>query len=204
MSIFDQYVSEILMFVESKPDDAYSKSMLYPSDLYNFYFIATLHGQGRLSDDYAKFVSSNFINRLKEKYVKLFSELIFNQIKKYISRGRVDPEVTMDRLESSTSNLKELEDMMAHTYRSDMKRRNTVWDLVASYTCKLSQSSSIKDSIFFIDRINNCVHNTQELMFSKFSNYSRLLQAFDSIHRATSLDHYKSKVDKDFRQILNN
>ena len=51
-----------------------------------------------------------------------------------------------------------------------------------------------------MDRLNNSIHNTQELLFSKFSNYRQLQEAFDSIHNARDTRAFSQRVDKDLRE----
>ena len=193
--IFDKFIYYILEGVG--PD----MGTLTRQDLYNFYYLITLHSMGQITDDYGKFIINEQFKRLKIKYVELFSHLLYEQIKKYIKRGRVDLEVSIENLEKNKNNPPKLYDLMSKTYRSDMKRRNDVWNFVAEYVMKLASSNNIKDIGFFIDRINNCIHNTQELLFSKFPNAQSLMQAFDQIHKAPSLNAYKSFVSKDIRDI---
>ena len=178
-------------------------STLSPTDLYNFYFIATLSSMGRLNGDYANFIADDFLKKLKQRYLVIFKELLYHQIRKYISRRRTDSDLTMDVLESNKNNAHQLYEMMKKTFRSDMKRRNDVWNLIGEYTEALEGSGSLKSIIFYIDRLNNCIHNTQELIFSKFPNAQMLLSTFDTIHHAQSLNVYKNKVSKDIRELDN-
>jgi hypothetical protein len=172
------------------------------SDIYSFYYLNTLFVNGQAKGDYAKFIMDETVNRIKNRYIRIFSNLLKEQLVKYIKRKRVDNHVTQDKIDKASTF--ELWEMMKGTYRSDMKRRNDVWNLLAEYVYKLSNAQSLKDKFFFIDRINNCVHNTSEFMFSKFTNAPELLRAFDEIHNAQSLNAYKHKVTKDIREIENN
>lgn len=195
---FKTFFHNIFLLKENTQPDMAS---LVPSDLFNFYYLETLRGQGRINNEYGNFIMKDVFTRTKNKYVKLFSHLVYNQIRKYIQRGRVDDDVTMELLDANMDNTKVLNDLMHKTYRSDMRRRNDVWNMVTEYLYKLSVSTSMKDIAFFIDRINNCIHNTRELLFSKFPNANTLTRAFDIIHNAQSLNEYKMNVSKDIRQI---
>jgi hypothetical protein len=195
---FDSYVDNIIEIITEQTDD---KVFLSTSDLYNFYYLATLQSLGKINDDYSRFIAHEFFNYIKKKYLILFGDLVAKQIAKYITRKRIDPDVTFERLSNNSKNYKELNEMMNHTYRSDMRRRNTVWNIVTENLYKLSESSDIKSICFHVDLINNCIHNTGELLFSKFSNAYELLRTFDEIHDAKSLNAYKNKVKKDIREI---
>lgn len=180
---------------------------LTPKNLYNFYFLATLFGQGKIQGDYGLHVTREFINNLQTKYLNLFSQLLIDQIDKYVRRGRISKEFDMKEFESiKKGNLdhKKIYELMCQTFRSDMKRVNDVWNLLAEYVYKLFIAQSIKDKFFLIDRINNCVHNTNEIIFTKFKNATELMTAYDIIHHANSLNQYKQYVDKDYREIENN
>lgn len=174
---------------------------LSTSDLYNFYYLFTLMTQNQVRGEYAEYVAGEFLNRMKNKYLVLFKQLLFEQIQKYIKRGRVDPEVTMEVLNEKRNSARGLWELMQKTYRSDVRRRNDVWNLVGEYVSGLEDVKLPERIGYFIDRINNCVHNTGEIILSKFSNYSELVRVFDEIHHASSLDVYKRKVSKDIREI---
>lgn len=177
---------------------------LYPKDLYNFYFLATLLGMGSITGDYAQFITSDFLQSLKKRYLVIFKELLYNQILKYVKRGRVDSDLTMENLDSAKDSGRGLYQLIQKTFRSDMKRRNDVWNFIGEYLAALENSNTVKDIAFYIDRLNNCIHNTHELIFSKFPNAEALLSTFDEIHKARSLDAYKSKVNRDIREIYTN
>lgn len=189
LSRFDLFVEQ---FISENPSVA---------DIYNFYYLNTLYVNGQAKGDYAKFIMDETVNRVKNRYVRIFSDLLKEQLVKYIKRKRVDSHVTQEKIDNASPY--ELWELMQGTYRSDMKRRNDVWNLLGEYNYKLSSAQSLKDKFFFIDRINNCVHNTSELMFSKFSNASELLRAFEEVHNAQSLNAYKHKVSKDVREVEN-
>lgn len=184
-------------------DSSEKTSALSHYDLYNFYYLATLLSMGLVDGEYSHFIAKDYLGKLKEKYVRVFSGLVYDQIVKYVERGRVDQDLTMEVLQNAKNSPRELDILMNKTFRSNMKDRNRVWNLVSKYVLELSNAISMKDICFFIDRINNCIHNTSELLFSKFSNAQILMSAFDTIHNAQSLNVYKSKVNKDIREISN-
>lgn len=196
---FNLFIEQVLLFLESEE----MINELSPSDLYNFYYIATLVSMNKIQGEYANFIVKDFIPKLKSKYLRIFGELCYKQIKKYISRNRIDHDLTMELLEHNKDNYKMLDELMRKTFRSDMKGRNDVWNLITENLYKLSTSGSIKDICFYIDRLNNCIHNTNELIFSKFVNASKLMSAFDEIHNAPTLNAYKNKVAKDIRELEN-
>jgi hypothetical protein len=176
-------------------------SSLSTKDLYNFYYLFTLLSRKEISGEYGEFIAKEYMKRYKEKYLRLFKDLLYKQVLKYINRKRIDSEITMERLEKGKDSSKELYDMMKGTYRSDMVRRNDVWNLIGEYLVELDNATEINKIGFFIDRLNNCIHNTKELILSKFTNGYQLIQVFDNIHRAPSLNSYKQFVDKDLREL---
>jgi hypothetical protein len=172
-----------------------------PTTLYNFYHIATLESQGRLKSDYAQGVVKEYLDIYKRRYVDAFTKMVEEQIAKYIGRRRTDPGITMETLEAAKGDPAALDGLMQKTFRSDMKRRNDVWNFVTEYLRGLHEAKSTKDIIFFIDRLNNAVHNTNELLFSKFRNAGDLLETFDTIHRARDERAYGRNVDKTLREL---
>jgi hypothetical protein len=84
---------------------------------------------------------------------------------------------------------------MRQTYRSDMKRRNDVWNNITEHLKGLAARSP-RDIIFRIDRLNNAIHNTNELLFSKFKNAGELMDAFEAINDARDERAYSRNVDK--------
>jgi hypothetical protein len=182
-------------------NEAPKVSSLSPKDLFNFYFLFTLMSRKEISGDFGEYTAKEYMKRYKEKYLLLFKDLLYKQVLKYINRNRIDPDVTMERLERGKDNSKELYEMMKKTYRSDMVRRNDVWNLIGEYLVELDNATDLNKIGFFIDRLNNCIHNTKELILSKFANGYQLIRTFDEIHRAPSLNSYKQYVDRDLREL---
>jgi len=184
---------------------------LSAKDIYNFYYlwyIATTQPSA-VTTPYGKEVVKTYLQALKDKYVKLFRRLLINQIAKYIHRGRIDKDVlikNVNELESLSSS--ELQKLMSKTLRSDMKRRNERWDLVADFVTKLESANSTGDMFLYINQLNNAVHNTQTQVMDKFSNfYTELKPAFDAVDKIKSGNQWelmKGLVsNKDIRGLLN-
>jgi hypothetical protein len=180
-----------------------SENTITPGVIYNFYFLWYLYvNQPQLfQTDYGQFILDEYIKKLKEKYLDLFKQLMSEQIVKYIRRNRIDPDF-------DTSKTKPIEraevlwHQMEKTFRSDLKRRNDVWNLVGEYLTGLERASSVKDMFIYIDRLNSCIHNTQTLILGKFSGGGELMKAYDTAHNH-SPQQWKQFVSKDIRQIEN-
>lgn len=172
-----------------------------PKTLYNFYHLATLESQGRIKSEYGQGLMREYLDSYKQRYLDTLGPLVADQIKKYIDRGRVDEGVTDEVLEAAANDPVLLDELMRQTYRSDMKRRNDVWNNITEHLRGLEAARTPKDIIFRIDRLNNAIHNTNELLFTKFKNAGELMDAFESIHNARDERAYARNVDRDLRQI---
>lgn len=177
--------------------------MISPILLYNFYYVSYIYENQKYSNEYAV---GSFLNSLRLEYLNSFKKMIINQIIKYMDRGRVDDDIydIMKKKNLNIDNLKityELLDrLMRKTYRSDMRRRNVVWEYLTKHLAELEKSKKIKDIIFNIDRINNAVHNTDELTLSKFKDGYKLEETFNEIHQMTP-EELETKVSDDIRKI---
>lgn len=172
-----------------------AESRLTPKILYNLYYIST---EGDPGNEYGRSLQNEYVSKYKNLYLDVFSDLVKNQINKYIGRGRVDPFVTKEALQNAKS-ASQLDELMRGTYRSDMRRRNDVWNLVTEFLKGLESAQTKDQRLFYMDRLNNAIHNTNELLFSKFSNASRLMEAFNLIANARDVRAYSRNVDKDLR-----
>jgi hypothetical protein len=170
------------LFIEEL--DIFRDDKLRPEDIYNFYYLNFI-----LSDEREKqsltldeINSSRFeIDLIKKKYLDVFLPVVQSQLKKYLSRGRLDPSAfQMDDIK--TRDYLKLDEFMKKTYRSDMKRRNINWEELTSNLAKLQRTNNLRDMMFHLDRINNTIHNTAESMLTKFSNSSELIQALKDSH----------------------
>ena len=162
---------------------------LTPEDIYNFYL--TSYYVDRLKKPIKNKPNViNFLKDLKESYIDNLKPIIVNQILKYIKRDRVDSGLTKV---SKSDSLEVLLDKMKMTYRSDMSRRNTEWENIIEAVINLSKSSnSIKNLLFYLDRVNNTIHNTGQSVLSKLGY--NLLAAFDNAHEG-SLDTLQDNAD---------
>jgi hypothetical protein len=102
-----------------------------------------------------------------------------------------------------------MEALMNKTYRSDMRRRNTVWNSVAAYTTALEDT--VKTAVIFvsINGLNNAIHNTGGKILTdayKVPNARALAEAFSavaSIKSSSQWELLKRMVDPDIRGLLN-
>ena len=172
-----------------------------PKTLYNFYHLATLESQGRIKSEYGQGLMKEYLGAYKQRYLDTLGPLVADQIRKYIGRGRVDEPVTEEALEAAVNDPEKLDELMRQTYRSDMKQRNDVWNNITEHLKGLAAARTPRDIIFRIDRLNNAIHNTNELLFSKFSNAADLMDAFEAINDARDERAYARNVDRDLRQI---
>lgn len=125
------------------------------------------------------------INEIADRYKEAFFDLLYKQLEKYYERGRVDKDFVL--IPRRSCNFSNILYMMNKTYRGDMKRRNTRWNMLAEYVFRISEYRNIdvRKTGFYIDRINNVVHNTKTTILDKFPNAEELIVAFDFAHKAT-------------------
>lgn len=180
---------------------------LSSKDIYNFYVLWNLYltSPELINTQYGKNVLTFYLGKFKKQYVTIFSKLLANQIRKYIVRKRIDVDfpinVDLDKL-AIELNTKELGQLMRKTFRSDMVRRNDVWNLVGDFVYNLSNSSNTKDTFIWIDRLNNTVHNTGGAVLDKLNNYyGELNRAFDNCHNAKNILNLMQYVDSDIRKL---
>ena len=172
------------------------------SDIYNFYYLFALsvyHPQ-TLSTDYGRFIQDEYLKKFKAKYVSIFKRLVVEQLQKYYSRKRIDPDFDINKA-NVNSPAQVLQGLMKKTWRSDMVRRNESWELVCDFLTNLENSSSTKDTYLYVDRLNSVVHNTQTKVLDKMPGGYQLIRAYNQIHRAKSVSEYEQFVDKDIRQL---
>lgn len=176
---------------------------LRPKDIFNFYYLwhTALHSPEAVQTQYGKEVLNYYLSQFKAKYVKLFTRVLANQIKKYVSRNRVDAdfpkEQNIDGLPAD-----QLLALMKKTLRSDMQRRNDKWEMVGEFVVNLSKASSPKDIFLWVNQLNNAVHNTQTRVMDKFPNFhTELNRAFDMVDKAKNVEALRQHVDKDIRDL---
>jgi len=175
--------------------------MITPKDIYNFYFLFSINSYNPeyVKTDYGKFIEKEYLNYFKEKYVLLFKKILYDQIKKYVSRGRIDPDFSKEKLSNPSLDSSELLNLMSKTFRSDLIRRNDAWMLVGKFLQNLENSINSKDIYIYIDRLNNLTHHTGGKVLGKVS-YD-LVKAYDKVHNAKSIKELVPLVDKDLRRL---
>ena len=187
-----------------------SSTIISPKDVYNFYYLSHISATAPkyLNTQYGKNVQNYYLSKIKQKYLSLFKDIVKNQLVKYYKKGRVDSDFDGSKLNTDLST-DEMDMLMNKTYRSDMTRRNTVWNDVTEYLNKLDNANSPKDIYVYINWFNNSVHNTDGKIITdsgKVFNYAELERAFVTVDSIKSSNHWefiKSKVDKDIRELYN-
>lgn len=150
-----------------------------------------------------------YLKEIQDLYISVFTELLTKQIEKYVSSGRIDMQqgkpafdVRQIRAASPQQRPALIKSMMAQTFRSDMQRRNEVWNQIADHLYNLANTGLINKICFYIDRINNSVHNTKTLVLDKLPNGMELLQAFDNAHKARNPREFARFVSPEIRRLV--
>ena len=148
-----------------------------------------------------------FLNHLREKYLRIFTKIVAEQIRKYISRGRITPD--FDPNTNLTTDLKNLDQLMRKTLRSERARKenpdlmyNDEWIKLTENLLALQNSRDIKGIIHNIDRVNNCIHNTSEVMLTKLDNGYDLLSAFKHVHNAKYPQMFRFMVYDEIKDVV--
>jgi hypothetical protein len=161
-----------------------------PETVFQTYYALWL-GQNYGSDPEVKSVLSSVAESLRDEYLEGYGDVVRTQLRKYYGRDRVDDDFNAKDINSDRFNV--LDGLMKKTYRSDMRRRNKRWIMLTEYLDKLSQRNlSYMDMLLTMDRINNVVHNTGEVMLTKFENSKELLQAFNKAHHISDIKEFRS------------
>jgi hypothetical protein len=175
------------------------------SDIYNFFFLwyNFTHHSEIFDTPYGKETLNYYLSKLKQKYVKLFTDLINKQIQKYIQKGRVDKDFPINDFNLNIPITQSL-NLINKTWRSDMTRRNTKWILLAEFVVKLNNAVTPKDIFLYINQIYNITHNTNFTIFDKFSNYYKeLKKAFDFVDSIQNINTLLPYIDQDLKQLAN-
>jgi hypothetical protein len=168
---------------------------IQPKDIYNFYYLNYLLSDRRESAglDVDQINSAKYeVGLIRNIYLKSFVPVIQSQLKKYLNRERIDRNA-FTMADIATDNYETLDRMMKKTYRSDMKRRNDRWEYLTSALSGLQKTKESKQVMYFIDRINNAMHNAQESIMVKFPNGDDLITALSDSHRLNP-QQLKSKI----------
>lgn len=188
--------------------EADATTNLTARDVYDFYFLWTvLQTQPAvLETQFGREIATETARRLQYKYVAMFRTLVANQIEKYVARKRIDQDfpVATWMTEQKDADPAKLLDWMKRTWRSDMHRRNTQWEEIATHLSGLAEAQTIKDKFFHIDRLNNLTHNTGTLVLDKLPGYSReqLVPALDFAAHARDVRAYKGRVSPDLWAVM--
>lgn len=174
------------------------------SDIYNFYFLYyhSQHEPQLLQTQYGKEMERQYLTSIKEKYVATFKELLVEQINKYISKQRVDSDFPVKKV-SSKDSAETLAFLMSKTFRTDMKRRNDVWNIAAKATADLEKINNPKSMYLPINALNMAIHNTNTLILGKLATGINLERALDACAKVDP-KYYVGNVSKDLRDILKN
>ena len=181
-----------------RDDAALSTGTLTPKDVYDFYWITYAFQTGGVGP-YGTTLVKHWLRDIKQKYLSVIGGLVQQQLVKYHSRRRIDPGAyTPDIL--PTAGAPDLDTYMKATYRSDMRRRNKVWESLTTNLSHLYRATDIKQTIFYIDRLNNDIHNTGELVITKLHNGEALLDALETAHSAEPRQ-LRALADRDLRKL---
>lgn len=176
----------------------------------NFYWIWTGLSYDQIPDEEIQ-IAQHYLREIQQIYVTTFTELLTKQVEKYAQRGRTDivqgkpafdvRQIRAAPLESRPALIKS---MMAKTLRSDMQRRNDVWDQIADHLLNLATTKDINKICYHIDRINNSVHNTKTSVLDKLPTGNVILQALDTVHKAKKPTEYARFVEPEVRKLVIN
>lgn len=174
---------------------------LNPSDIYNFYFLWGLYvnSPAVFKSDYGEFTLNEYCKNFRIKYLKLYKQLLAEQLTKYAIRTRIDPDFDATKI-SPDAPASVLWELMKKTFRSDMQRRNDVWSIIGEYTTALENAKNPKDIFLAIDRLNASVHNTNTSVLGKFMGGRSLMTAYNAVSDHNPM-YWKQYVDKDIRQL---
>lgn len=179
--------------------EAINTKYLTTTDIYDFYFLTTALSYDQIhSEDLS--VAEFYLNDICQLYLQSFKQLLIDQIEKYYKRNRVDADFSYYSLK--TANFEKIKELINKTFRSDMVRRNDVWNLIAANLLNLSKAGSIKIKCFYMDRLNNCVHNTGDLVLDKFPNGYKLMNAFDIVHNSKTPKEFARFVSPEIRKLM--
>jgi hypothetical protein len=165
--------------------------------IYDFYTLSYLW---QTTKDNRKEISFE-LSELKDYYLIAFKPLIINQLYKYWTRERLDIGSYNEGDLTEDKSFAILKTYMESTYRSDMKRRNVVWNKLVEHLSKLEVTNNSNDIVYLIDRINNVVHNTGTSILDKFENYSVVLKAFKDCHEKNP-DDYRNMTSKQIKYLF--
>jgi len=174
------------------------------TDIFNFYFLFyySQHEPALLNTQFGREMEREYLTAMRNNYLITFKDLMVEQINKYIARGRIDPDFPVKKVTSKMS-AQGLADLMAKTFRSDMERRNEVWDVAAQATANLEGITNPKFLYGPINALNMAVHNTHTAILGKLIVGHSLMSAYNACANVDPR-YYAGRVSKDLRDILRN
>jgi hypothetical protein len=188
--------------------EAAGSGILSPTDIYDFYWLCTGLSFDQIADEDER-LARFYLQEIQNLYIKVFTELLTAQIEKYVRKGRIDTVEGKPAFDSSKlrtlperERINQIQSMMKQTFRSDMQRRNERWELIAEYLLGLANTGVTKNICYYIDRINNAVHNTRTLVLDKLPGAERLLKALDDVHRSRIPKDYAFGVSPEVRRLM--
>lgn len=191
MDNYHDTIKRFLNLMESLYVEEKRKPSFDPKAIYRTYFAIYL-GQ-RYDDEESMEVIESVAGDLREYYLEQYMDVVKDQLEKYYNRGRISKKFDPKLINSDRFNV--LHKLMDETFRSDMKRKNDRWLQLTSHLKDLQDDifENPVDMLLKMDRINNLVHNTGEVMLTKFQNARELLKALEkSSSRDTEPREFKS------------
>jgi len=174
-----------------------------PKDIMTFYYIEYYYRKNSVNS-FDRDEMNTAMDRIMQHYIRGFGRLLYNQLKKYVQRGRYDEpfDIKETSIEPTVEELETYYKQMQTTYRSDMTRRNEKWIDIAAWTFELARAyraGNYMGAFQYIDFLNNAIHNTNTKVIEKFANGDELLNALNIKFRSRHPSDYRYMVD---RQIL--
>lgn len=154
-----------------------------PKSIYTFYYLSKALHEKRARP----YLLYPYLSDMAYRYLEIFTPIIRNQLKKYIRLHRVDVGADLSNVDSA--DIDGLLEMVKRTFRTpkpgESLTRNVNWEALANHLKVIYSVLKEKDVdnaqrlAFLIDRVNNTIHNTGEIMLMKLPNGRELKSAFD-------------------------
>ena len=179
-----------------------------PQNIYDFYYITyLLQTKKQMLEQIDLFEIYSKLEEIKNKYLVVLKQLIKEQLEKYQTRKRIDyidnkPAFDLNKLEELDNEelYKYLDQAMKQTYRSDMERRNVNWEYLTENLSGLASTNNPEKIIYYIDRLNNAIHNTYTSTLEKLPRGYNIVEALDNCH-TLSPQKLKQYVSSFLRKI---
>ena len=146
----------------------------------------------------------DYLNKQRQKYLDSFHRLIYEHLKKYDRRFRIEPGFELPEYSRNIS-FGQMLATMKKTFRSDMEQKNVVWEKLVESLDELERliirKESIDKALSLFDRIHNAIHNTQTSIFDKFDNSAEILEALDFCFTASPVE-YKTRISQKAKNVF--